>query len=120
MTNSNGGGASANSSYSYSPSASRSDNKQRHRHIHPSQFPSNSSAPFRVQTVSTMSSKADPDLIDQTFTVETTVRPSKGSRVRITLNNGQYFVLKIPRVYDDMYHEITSNTRHKLLAKFSR
>ena len=80
--------------------------------------PNSSNMPFRVQTISTMKSKTDTDLMEQQFTTTTTVNPTKGSRVRITLDNGQYFVLRMPENYDGLFHEITSNSKFRLLAKF--
>jgi len=65
-----------------------------------------------------MKSKTDTDLMEQQFTTTTTVNPTKGSRVRITLDNGQYFVLRMPENYDGLFHEITSNSKFRLLAKF--
>ena len=78
-----------------------------------------SSEPYTVHSISTLKNKNDPDLVELQFLTSATINTKKGDRVRISLANGQYFVLKVPEEYDDEFHEITSNSRYKLLAKFS-
>ena len=75
--------------------------------------------PFGVKQIAMMKSRNDPHLLEKCFEVVCTVRESDGSRVRITLDNGQYFVLKIPQEFDGRFHEITSNDRFNLETKFS-
>jgi hypothetical protein len=49
--------------------------------------------PFGVKQVAMMKKKNDPHMKEKQFEVVCIVNESEGSRVRITLDNGQYFVL---------------------------
>ena len=74
---------------------------------------------FRIKQVAMMKSRNDPILNEKPFEVVCEVKEKEGSRVRITLDNGQYFVLKIPQDFDGKFHEITANERYKLETKFA-
>jgi hypothetical protein len=88
-------------------------------HVRPSQ-----DRPYRINSISTLKAKNDPTPTPQDYEVSSiialnTCEGDGSSRVRVALDNGQYFVLKVPEEMDCRFHEITSNGSWRLYAKFS-
>jgi len=84
----------------------------------PPPAPATPPGPFLVSAVSLLPTRESMGNLHP-FEYVTEFSPAVGGRVRITLANGHYFILKLPSVYDGLYHPITTSSSHHLLIKFS-